>query len=230
MRAALCFAIDIKQSSKCDKQQLTNTLNKAKEQLNSKYEKGLIIPFDIRGGDELIGAITSFSQGRGVIECISQIVEENGLSCYMGVGIGYIENNETSIHTVNGSAVLEAISARDLELKSGGEEGKLWQQNNGQSIFFSSKEAPYSSLNSLFLSISEKKLAWTKKQKEVIRLLEENPTFTFERAGKELGYKSPKSNVSYLLARSQYLRVKAMEKSFDDLMIFIGNVLKERRG
>ncbi|MBM7094515.1 MULTISPECIES: SatD family protein [Alteribacter] len=230
MKPAVCFAIDIKKSSIVNKQQLMKTLKLCKEKLNRQFKKNIIVPFDIRGGDEMIGALTAFSQVRPVIEQMTETLESGGLSFYLGVGIGYVENNETSIHTVNGSAVLQALSARDDELKQKGEEGKVWQQGARSAVFFSSEEAPASSLNSLYLTILEKKHAWTKKQREAISFLETNPDYTFEKAGKELGYKSPKSTVSYLLARSQYLRVKAMEKSFDDLLIYIGEKLEDRRG
>ncbi len=222
---AVGFALDVKRSSVVEKQLLTNTLLDCKEKLNDRYMPSLIVPFDIRKGDELIGVINQFSDTRELIELVYEIFSAAELHYYLGIGVGFLENNETSIHTANGSAVLNALSARDEELKNKGDAGKVWQKIDNE-VFFSSKQIPSSALNSLYLTILDKKSQWTKKQQDVISFVERNPDWTFEKIGQELGYKSPKSTVSYLLARSQYLRVKTMENSFDELMVFFETSLK----
>ncbi|PYZ98305.1 hypothetical protein CR205_06825 [Alteribacter lacisalsi] len=219
---AVCFAVDIKNSSKLNKTSLLSALEDCKKAANHLVKESLLVPFDIRGGDELIGAVNRVGLTREVMELIRENLSGSGLHYYLGVGIGYVENNETSVHTVNGSAVLNAIKARDEELKGGRYQGKEG------SFFISSDHVPCDSLNSLYMIILEKKDQWTSKQQDVISLIEKHPEWTFEQAGKALGYKSPKSAVSYLLARSQYLKVRSIEAAFDELTDFYGIFLRER--
>ncbi|TMW73475.1 hypothetical protein [Alteribacter natronophilus] len=221
---AVCIAVDIKNSSLLNKTELLESLNLCRSAVNKEFASTLLVKAELRGGDELVAVSENIGDTRHLMETVRLILGKNDLPFYMGVGIGFIENAETSIHTVNGSAVLNAMRARDDELKSSR------QSKKESSFYILSEEVPDSSLNSMYLTILEKKKQWTAKQQDVIDIIEKHPEWTFEQAGKKLGYKSPKSAVSYLLARSQYARVKGMEEAYDELTRFYQDYLQQKAG
>ncbi|MGP4079559.1 SatD family protein [Pseudalkalibacillus sp. R45] len=220
--SCVCIACDVKHSRQLDKEQLQKALLKCAEHLNEVWKEELLVPFDVRNGDELLGVQKSYSAGYLAIEEISTRLAADGIYVYVGIGLGELDTTNSTIHTMNGSAVLNALDARDQFLKDNHAEAKYWHFNEeNSSFFFYSKDYPYQSLNALIFSIYEKIINRSDKQKEVIKLVEKNKNATYEEIGREIGYKSPKSTVSYLLSRSDYHTVNRMKSSLIELLDFL---------
>ncbi|WP_261134041.1 SatD family protein [Bacillus sp. Marseille-Q3570] len=220
--SCVCIACDVKHSRQLDKEQLQKALLKCAEHLNEEWNQELLVPFDVRNGDELLGVLNRYSAGYLAIEEINTRLGADGIYVYIGIGLGELETTDSTIHTMNGSAVLNALDARDQFLKDNHPEAKYWQFNEeNSSFFFYSEDYPYQSLNALIFAIHEKIINRSDKQKEVIKLVEKDKNATYEDIGRHLGYKSPKSTVSYLLSRSDYHTVIRMKSSLIELLDFL---------
>ncbi|MGM7701476.1 hypothetical protein ACSVDE_07085 [Pseudalkalibacillus sp. Hm43] len=220
--ASMCIAVDVKDSRKKDKEQLRLALLRCAEYINDRHRDDVLVPFDVRNGDELLGVIESFRTGFQVSRWLEEFLSKEGIDLYIGIGLGVLDTQDSTIHTMNGSAVLNALDARDRYLKDKHQEIKPWIiETKRSTVFFYSKKFPYQALNALNYAITEKKIGRSEKQKEVIGLLETHPDATYEQIGQQLGYKSAKSTVSYLLSRAQYHTVIEMENS---LMALLGDM------
>ncbi len=218
----MCIAVDVKDSRNKDKEQLRLALLRCAERINDRHQDAVIVPFDVRNGDELLGVIESFRTGFQVSQWVEETLSKEGIDLYIGIGLGVLDTKESTVHTMNGSAVLNALDARDRYLKDKHHETKPWvMETKSSTVFFYTKRFPYQALNALNYAISEKKMGRSEKQKEVIALLESHPDATYEQVGHMLGYKSAKSTVSYLLSRAQYHTVIEMENS---LMALLGDL------
>lgn len=215
----ICIAGDIKGSRKLDSEQLITSLTECANQLNISFRKDLLIPFEVRNGDEIVGVVKFFSKGYlAAIEMMKTLYGQN-IYLYIGLGPGHLDNPDATVHTMNGTAVLNAFEARDKFLKQQYGEAKQWQVTGTKTaVFFYSDNYPYQAVNALIYSIMEKTYSRSKKQNDVIELIRRNPALNYEQIGKKLGYKSPKSTVSYLLSRAGYHTVNAMNDSLQVLL------------
>jgi hypothetical protein len=215
----ICIAGDVRNSRNLDDERLVTSLKECSVVLNESYAEDILIPFDVRNGDEIVGVIKPFSKGFSVAIKMIDLMGKHGIRLYIGLGLGHLESTEATIHTMNGTAVRSAFEARDHFLKTQHPEALQWEIEGQQvSIFFYSEEYPYEPLNALTFSILEKTTKRTKKQNDVIDLIRQNSSLTYEQIGKQLGYKSPKSAISYLLTRAHYTVAEAMEDSLNDLL------------
>ncbi|WP_349407387.1 SatD family protein [Pseudalkalibacillus sp. SCS-8] len=227
MQSCVCIASDVKDSRKKNKTELLESLMSCIKSLNDTYKEDLLVDFDIRNGDELIGVVKSFKKSYEIAVTMKSILQKSNITLYIGLGLGELETSNPTIHTMNGSAILNAFDARDRFLKEKHPDSKHWILDEKESsLFFYGKGYPYQALNALHFAIQEKKEKRSDKQNEVISLVKKKPDATYEQIGKELGYKSAKSTVSYLLSRAQFHIVNEMEKGLTDLL---RNLQTERR-
>ncbi|MCF6137395.1 SatD family protein [Pseudalkalibacillus berkeleyi] len=229
MISCMCIAVDVKDSRRLNKEQLRISLINCCNEINAAFERDIIVPFDVRNGDELLGVIDHLAAGYNASQMIEEKLSSENIYLYIGLGIGTLDTIDSTIHTMNGSAVLNAFEARDRFLKKVHPEAKPWLSGEEASTtFFYINGYPYQSLNALHFAICEKKVGRSDKQKEVLTLMESHPEATYEQIGQILGYKSPKSTVSYLLTRAHYQTVLAMENSLIQLLNYLENdCLKE---
>jgi hypothetical protein len=215
----ICIAADVKNSSSIDSEKLTTSLMHCITLLNNTYKDNILIPFDIRNGDEIVGVLKLFSSGFVTAKTMLETLDIDGIQLYIGIGLGKLESKDATVHTMNGSAVLNAFKARDEYIKKSHHEVKPWVISEDKStIFFYSEELPYQALNAISFSILEKTYNRSEKQKDVINLVQKVPGISYEQIGQQMGYKSPKSTVSYLLTRAQYHVVLNMEESLTQLL------------
>lgn len=219
-KSSICIAADVQNSSRLKREGFIDALSSCSQLLNESFAADLLIPFDVRNGDELVGVLKSFSAGYLAAEKMLETLQREEIYLYVGAGLGQLDRVDATAHTMNGSAVLNAFRARDQYLKKQDPEAKTWRIGDGQGsrFFFYSDTYPYAALNALAFSIRDRKHHRTDKQREVIKAIHENPDFSYEQIGKKLGYKSPKSTVSYLLSRADYHVVGAMEESLGQLL------------
>jgi O6-methylguanine-DNA--protein-cysteine methyltransferase len=217
--ACICVAADVKNSRQLDNRHLIIALQQCKTNLNTTFSEDLLIPFDVRNGDEIVGVLSRFTHGYRAGKALKDFMLNQGISLYLGLGFGNLETTDATIHTMNGSAVLNAFEARDRFLKDRHTESKPWNRGKeATSVFFYGDQIPYQALNALTYSILEKTENRSEKQNQVIQMLEQHPTWSYEQIGKRMGYKSPKSAVSYLLTRADYHVVQAMEAGLEALL------------
>ncbi|HET7627195.1 MAG TPA: hypothetical protein VFK44_02300 [Bacillales bacterium] len=219
-QTCICVAADVKRSKELDSRQLTVSLKKIVEQLNQDFQSGILIPFAVRNGDEIVGVLRSFPSGYRAGMNMIRSASKTGMALYVGMGTGTLDHPEATVHTMNGTAVVHAFKARDDYLKNEHPDAKSWQfQDPGESaVFFYQRNFPYQAVNALIFAILEKRYRRTGKQNEVIERIQQNPELSYEQIGEQLGYKSPKSTVSYLLSRADFQLVRAMEESLLELL------------
>lgn len=202
-----------------ESQHLVTALQQCEDKLNRSFSEDLLVPFAVRNGDEIVGVLKSFSQGYLAAKMMMEEMRAAGISLYIGLGPGLLESTEATIHTMNGTAVLNAFQARDQFLKKKHQQAKPWLfKEDATAVFFYGEGVPYQALNALVYSILEKTYHRSEKQQNVIRMIQEHPNLSYEQIGKKLGYKSAKSTVSYLLTRAHYPVVQAMENSLMQLL------------
>ncbi|HET7580196.1 MAG TPA: hypothetical protein VFK33_13040 [Bacillales bacterium] len=216
----ICIAGDVKDSRRQDPVWLIASLKECQTLLNETFADDLLIPFDIRNGDEVVGVLKRFSVGYFAARRLMEVLQEKEIHLYTGLGLGHLDTPDATVHTMNGTAVLNAFQARDHFLKKQLPEVTQWKTKGKKKtdIFFYSEAYPYQALNALLYAILEKTYSRTDKQKKAIDFIRQNPGFSYEQIGKELGYESPKSTISYLLARADYDGVNAMEDSLQSLL------------
>ncbi|WP_054754604.1 hypothetical protein [Piscibacillus salipiscarius] len=128
--------------------------------------------------------------------------------------------NKSSIHVANGSAIINALYARDQIVKANEREAKVWDLTPHNKVFYYSEDFPYSSVNALFYFISELIYKRSEKQREIVKAVKNNPDDTYEAIGKRFGYKSPKTSVSNHLYAANHELVSESEKSLIQLLDF----------
>lgn len=226
---AVCFAADVKHSKQMEKAHLIQVLEECRETLNREFSGDLIIPFSVRNGDELVGVSENFSSVYPVVKRLLTLSALRKCPFYLGIGIGGLETAGRSVHTMNGSAVIRAFEARDKHLKEKSEDARIWNGPDSEtSVYFSSEHVPEGPLNALFNFITTIRRGWSEKQRQVIETIEKHPEWTYEKIGAHLGYKSPKSTVSHLLKRADYQKLKAVEESFNRLLILYEKELNQK--
>ncbi|PKR78769.1 hypothetical protein CEY16_03155 [Halalkalibacillus sediminis] len=220
-----CIALDVQKSREYPLQQVEKSLNKLKRELNEQFKESLSIPFDIRMGDELLGVCRSFADAYMIIK---QIHKNTELSFYIGCGFGRIDTEDKqNINVSNGSAIVNAIEARDDFVKEGDQEAKIWQISDSNKTFFYSDEFPYQSVNSLYHLIQHYSIKRSEKQQKIVDLVEEYPESTYEDIGERLGYKSPKTSVSNHLKAANFEIVNQSEHALTELLSYHQKVLEK---
>ncbi|HEX6922460.1 MAG TPA: hypothetical protein VF149_01450 [Bacillales bacterium] len=215
----ICIAGDVKGSRHLNHERLVTSLEECAASLNRGFPNDLLIPFKVRNGDEIVGVLEHFSSGYLAARRMMETLHEKEIYLYLGLGLGKLESADATVHTMNGTAVLNAFEARDHFLKGQHSEANQWQiAKKETAVFFYTEDYPYQALNALVYTILEKIYSRSDKQKHAIQLIRQNPSLNYEQVGKQLGYESPKSTVSYLLSRANYHVVNAMEDSLQQLL------------
>ncbi|WP_027964023.1 SatD family protein [Halalkalibacillus halophilus] len=229
MRYYACIAMDVIKSRTLDVKEVEATLLTYSEKLNYQFKDSLLIPFEVRKGDELIGVIKEFNQSMPIIKAIEKMVEnDNILSFYIGCGFGRIEtSNKSNMDVANGSAIANALKARDHFAKGNKVEARVWRMSSNHTFFYSD-EVPYQSLNSQYFIMRSYTDKRSKKQKQIIQAIEENPTKTYEEIGEKFGYKSPKTSVSNHLKASHYEITNQIEQSLLELLKYYQEQLESK--
>ncbi|MGP4071864.1 hypothetical protein ACTWQB_04855 [Piscibacillus sp. B03] len=225
-----CVTLDVIRSQSHNLNDVESILGQLKDCLNNQFSNELTIAFDIRKGDELIGVLSRFGHSYKVLRAIDEFCEENGynIAFYIGCGFGTIDtDNKSSIHVANGSAIINAIYARDDIVKKGKREAKLWEITNQHKVYFYTEDFPYAPINALHYYINELIHKRSQKQKEIVRAVKEHPDDTYESIGKMFGYKSPKTSVSNHLYAANHELVAESEKSLVNLLDFHQNQLEQ---
>ncbi|SEQ75590.1 hypothetical protein [Piscibacillus halophilus] len=226
-----CIAVDVVKSQDQKLDQVEAYLTDLKEYLNRKFSERLTIYFDIRKGDELIGVLSRFSDAYRILRAIEKFTENKpNFTFYIGCGFGTIDTkNKESIHIANGSAIINALYARDELIKQGDREAKIWEFPKQHKIYFYTKDFPYSSINALYYMISQLINKRSEKQKAIVQAVRENPDMTYEEIGNKFGYKSPKTSVSNHLYAANFELVAESEKSLLQLLDFHQNQLEQNK-
>ncbi|PEC13560.1 hypothetical protein [Bacillus thuringiensis] len=178
----------------------------------------MVIPFQIRRGDEILGVISSFVNCFEVYRDVRHIALKCKINLYFGVGFGTLDTKRiTDINCINGSAVINACRAVDNYLKNNSEEMIFnYCQKNQPVKFFAlgGENIPYEAINALVYTIYNE-LIDSEQQRELIQLIELHPEMTYEEIGVNLGYNinNAKSNVTTILARSKYKEYVQMQKA-----------------
>ncbi|UJL46060.1 hypothetical protein KFZ58_17115 [Virgibacillus sp. NKC19-16] len=225
-----CLALDVVNSRKMDLRGVEETLLFLRDKLNSMLSYSMLMPFRIRNGDELVGVFYRFSDSYKAIDKISNIVEKKkGLSFYIGCGLGKIDtkikNNE---HISNGSAIINAVEARDTFIKQNNEEATVWNKEWDNKIFYYSEDVPYQAINQLVYTIRMYRNKRSDKQREIIKKVKQQSNQTFEEIGKSLGYKNPKASIHNHLSAANYELVNEMEKSLRELLDAFQELLEKK--
>src|SRR5690625_755227 len=106
-----CIALDVVDSRKITAAKLEKLLQKLTEDLNSKYENDLLMPFAIRNGDEVIGIFHRFAVSCKALEYILEKTEE--FAVYAGCGFGEMNtSNNIDVHTSNSAAIIRSEERR----------------------------------------------------------------------------------------------------------------------
>ncbi|MFE5392814.1 SatD family protein [Bacillus thuringiensis] len=230
----MCLAIsmDVVGSEKySDKSVIENKLSRITRSLNLRYKNYLVVPFQIRGGDEVLGVISSFSRGFYIYRYVRRLAWKHNIELYFGMGFGTLDTGSIiDINRINGSAVINACRAVDKYLKNKSKDNSLVYSQDKQHVKFfalGDNNIPYPAVNALVYTIYNE-LNKSEKQRELIKLIELNPKLTYEELGIMLGYdlNNSKSNVSKLLARSDYDVYLQMQKDLFNLLSKIQKLCK----
>lgn len=219
----VCIAMDVVGSEDYkDKGILEQKLTKIINTLNKHYIDNLVVPFQIRGGDEILGVLSSFSKGFGAYRNIRKLAWKYHIELYFGLGFGKLDTGTiTDINRINGSAVINACRAVDNYLKNDSVKSSVYINRDQHVKFFAlgDEDVPYEAINALVYTIYSE-LNKSDKQKELIKLMELYPNMTYEEIGIKLGYtkNNAKVNVSKLLSRSDYQIYKQMQKDLWKLL------------
>jgi hypothetical protein len=227
-RQFVCIAADVVQSR--NQHELPKYLTECVHVLNETFENVLHISFQIRNGDEIIGVLTRFSSGYEAAIQMKECLQKVGIDLYIGVGYGPLDDPyEQDVHRLHGPAVWNAFFARDQMLKQNRAESRLWslEKDKAHRLFAYSESFSYQAVNALIFNIVLRKEKRSAKQNDTIEMVERYPHLTYEEIGKKLGYSSPRSNVSQLLARANYQLVREMEHSLSALLQDIQHWLEQ---
>ncbi|MBY7125965.1 hypothetical protein ILS93_28370 [Bacillus sp. 16GRE42] len=222
--SCVCISMDVvKSEGYPNKSVIENKLMRIANSLNRKYLNYLVVPFQVRRGDEIIGVLSSFKEGFNVFRFIRKLAWKYEIELYFGLGFGTLDTGSIiDVNRINGSAVINAFRAVDKYLKDTNNINDfVYPQNNQHVTFFAlgNENIPYQAINALVYTIFTE-LNKSEKQKELIKLMELNPSMTYEELGIELGYtsKNAKVNVAKLISRSDYYLYRHMQKDLLDLL------------
>lgn len=167
---ACTITIDLRDSEKeNNKDTINNNLKVYIKKLNEKYNRNLVIPFEFRNGDEIIGSVASFREGYEIYRKFSFFMEDNDIEAYCGLGLGIIDTNldykinpitnrgqlvdknliykkDYDLNLVNGSSIISSFRARDGALKKDfakfekPDEIKFFETKNVLQLFFYNNE------------------------------------------------------------------------------------------
>lgn len=215
-RYSACVAMDIVGSeTKPNQQGILNFLHNVANVLNTKFEKVLVVPFQVRLGDELIGVINSFGHGYEVFHEVWLLAIEAKLyNIRFGLGFGKYDTLGTiDVLEINGSSVISAFRARDKFLKNN---ENIHYPLTGPVQFYSysnNLNIPFGSVNALIYSMYES--IKTEKQQDLIWAIQRHPDFSYEEIAQFvlfdqpswndlINQKSIRSNISKALKRMNY--------------------------
>ncbi|PGQ97926.1 SatD family protein [Bacillus cereus] len=226
-RYAACIALDIIGSESSSNQRYNfNKLKKISEKLNWKFEDNLVVPFQMRLGDELIGVLDSFSNGYKVFHELWLLVDELEIKIRIGLGFGKFDTLETTdVNEINGSCVISAFRARDKFLK-----GMKIPYSHTELIQFyaysNQSDIPFRSVNALVYTMYEE-LIKTEQQKKLIVAKLKYPDATYEEIAEKIGYsnRNIKSGISKALTRGNYDLFVQMKNDLIDLLNTIQHLL-----
>lgn len=202
-----CVSIDvIKSEDFKNKAVVEKTLTKIVNVLNKKFKNFIVVPFQVRGGDEVLGVTSSFSIGFKVFREVRRLAWKYKINLYFGLGFGTLDTGTiTDINRINGSAVINACRAVDTYLKSDSTKPSIYLNQEQHVKFYAlgNKDFPYQSINALVYMLYNE-LNQSPKQKDLIKLMELYPEKTYEEYGIELGYsvENASVNVYKLISRS----------------------------
>lgn len=221
----VCVSIDVVKSEDYpNKLIVEEKLTNIAGALNNKYKNDyLVVPFQVRRGDEIIGVLSSFREGFNTFRYIRKLAWKHEISLYFGLGFGTLDTGSIlDPNRINGSAVINAFRAVDRYLKvENNNKIFVYPQDNQHVKFFAlgNKDIPYQAINALVYTIFTE-LNKSEKQRELIKLMELNPSMVYEELGVKLGYnsKNAKVNVAKLISRSDYYIYRQMQKDLLDLL------------
>jgi hypothetical protein len=223
-----CIALDVVDSRKITATKLEKLLQKLTEDLNSKYENDLLMPFTIRNGDELIGIFHRFSVSYKALEYILEVTRE--FAIYAGCGFGEINTlNNVNVHTSNNASIINAIEARDHFLKDNKKEAAIWNKEFSNKVFFYAEDFPYQSINSQFHILRSYKQKRSDKQRQIIREINKHPRTTYEQIGKMFNYKNPRASISNHLTAANYELVNEVESALSELLDLLQDLTEQVR-
>lgn len=222
-----CISIDVKGSENIrEKELLVLEFEELLNEINKKYKSDLLIPFEFRRGDEVIGVILSFANGYRVYEDFNDFCNAKNLEMYVGVGLGSIDTglHIKDLEKINGSAVVSAFRARDEFLKSKEfMKNYNWRSENKAQLFvYSNEDIPYSIINYQAFLIHEHFNQRTDIQKKAIVAKENNPQLTVHELGVIISYKKNHAqNFFSALKNAKYEEYKEMKNMLIDLLNYV---------
>ncbi|MEX2415109.1 MAG: hypothetical protein WD424_03115 [Paenibacillaceae bacterium] len=225
----LCLAIvaDIKQSGIVRNNRLKFAIEEVSTQLNAKFKPYIIHEFALKNGDEIVGVMSSFAEGYSAYNQLYELLEYHKLKAYIGLGFGYMEDiYERDIHKIYGTAITNAYRAVNHFLKMNKSNARQFNNYNKDITTFVYDEDilfPYDSINHFITYINQKNAKRTKKQKEVIAYIENNPHLNYKEISAHFNYSE--INIYKIIQRSEYQLVKDAEDSLKSLLVFIQNSL-----
>lgn len=209
-----------------DKNVIRNKLISICNYLNSRYFKYSDVQFQLKGGDSIIGVLTSYSLGFRVYRDVRRLAWKHDLTLYFGLGFGTLDTGQiTDVEEINGSSVINAFTAVDYAKKDE-------SQKDNHVRFFAyddSETIPYNTINTLVYLIYNEFNGKTDKQRELTKIIELNPDLTHEEIGLKMGYeKDAKVHISKMLSRINYDLNKSMQKEVIDLLKKLQKILRRR--
>lgn len=221
-----CIAMDLVKSERyTNKLKILKRLEKLKSILNIRFEKFLIVPFDIRRGDEIIGVTSSFASSVKIYDVVRRYCHNNGIRIKFGVGLGTLDTEEnTNLDLINGSAVIKAFRA----LEDINENKELTQYKDGINFYANAlKGIPVKGVNALVFAIYNEYNGKSEKQQEAVRLIDAFPSKTYEELGERMGYEeNARENFSKLLARADYETYKVLKKALRQSLSEMQNLIE----
>lgn len=230
---ALCIIADVIASRHTDKK---NELRKMTEVINNQFPDSILTEFTVRNGDEVFGILSKYSEGYRVLKNMLTLSEELHVPLYVGVGIGFISNEDLdNPHEVNGSAIWSASDALQyLKKKKTGGFKSSSPHSSFRWLVQSTCDIPYDVLNYQIHFLFERLLKRTDKQKEIVKALESSENkIQYDELGENFGYdKNSSSNVSKILARADHHLVSGAEQSLCSLLDYFQSqlLLQSKRG
>ncbi|HLS36195.1 MAG TPA: SatD family protein [Bacillota bacterium] len=226
---SVCLLADVIDSRKNRKYKQLHALA---GKLNNVFQKQLIVPFQVRAGDELYGVVEQFQVGYDAFQHLYRLSKNKQIPFYVGVGFGTIyfepEQNEAN---ANGPAIWRAADALKMT-KIKGEMSLMERKKAFQYIqrfddtfkffFYVDQDLENNFLLNFYVYfLLEKIEQQTPRQREAIQLIEKYPTLTYEEIGKKLGYEGENIRiyVSNLLRRGEYHLIKEAEKELKRFLL-----------
>ncbi|MDQ0230684.1 SatD family protein [Metabacillus malikii] len=223
-RYAACIAIDLINSEKMLNQNENLTLLKRLiNQLNEQYSGKVVVPFQIRGGDEVIGVVNSFAGGYHVAHDVWLFSLEKKMKVRIGIGFGKYDTLDTiDPNLINGSCVISAFRARDKFLKLTKDNPYALTGPIQIYAYANELQIPFQAVNALMYTMYE--LIKTEKQQKLVFILQQYPDENYEQIAERLGYlkdstsQNNRSTISKMLKRMKY-------KTFTQIKIDIAHLL-----